>query len=639
MGLALLSYQPAMSAPFIFDDDVAIVENRSIRSLWPISEAMTAAPNTPSSGRPLANLSFAINYALDGLHVEGYHALNLAVHLAAALLLLSAMRTLLARAVVPAWLRARARSVSLVVTLVWLVHPLNSEAVIYVTQRTDLLAALSWLGTIVLAMQGFESPRPAPWYVAAFVTAVLGIGCKEWAATVGLPLLVVDRGYFSRSWRELWERRRWFHASLACALGLALVLALSTPDTYRSLVPSTSVTPLRSLATQAGVVAHYLWLAVWPATLSISYHWPIADHVFTYWPQAVLLCLMLGSSLWGLWRAPWLCLPGAVWFTVLAPSSSFVPIVTEVAAERRMYVPLVAVIVVVIGSGTRALIWLGEQDGALSIAPRALGAIAVCTLLVTSVARTRARASDYRDPVSIWSAAVEAQPRDPRARHGFARALAAADRLGEAQVQATELAGMPANADSKEPWPAIGHTLLGKIAEQDNRLAEALEHYQSALRLAPELPEARFHRGMLLLRRGRPDAALDDFRRAVEDPSAAIRAAAHSNAGLAYLQIEQRALAIEQFLKAIELNPDDVGAWSNLSIAFAQQGQIGPAESALDAALRIAPRDPSLLHNKTALQQQRARMLSPGRSAPDVRPAQVQPRVADDGARPDAPSP
>lgn len=149
--------------------------------------------------------------------------------------------------------------------------------------------------------------------------------------------------------------------------------------------------------------------------------------------------------------------------------------------------------------------------------------------------------------------------------------------------------------------------MLGEIAEKDDRAAQALAHYASAVRLAPALAEARFHRGMLLLRRGELEMALEDFGRAMEDPSSTIRAMAHSNAGLAYMQLGQRSLAIEQFLAAVDLNPDNAGVWSNLSLAFAQQGQLDLAKAALAAALRIEPNDPSLLRNAKALQQHRAR--------------------------------
>ena len=116
-----------------------------------------------------------------------------------------------------------------------------------------------------------------------------------------------------------------------------------------------ALTPGRYALTQAGVIAHYLRLAIWPAGLSLDYDdWPIARTAVDLWPQLVGIGLLVAGTLWGLARQSWLGLAGAWFFLILAPTSSLVPIVSEIAAERRMYLPLVAVVAI----GVVAVDWL-----------------------------------------------------------------------------------------------------------------------------------------------------------------------------------------------------------------------------------------------------------------------------------------
>ncbi len=150
-------YANSVDGPFVFDDGVSIVTNGSIRT-WS-SRLLAAGREVPTAGRPLVNLSMAVNYALGGLAVRGYHLWNIGCHLLCAIVLLMAARRALLHARVPDWLRQSAANVALVIALIWMVHPLNSEVVDYLTERSESMMALAFLITMYASDRALGSKR------------------------------------------------------------------------------------------------------------------------------------------------------------------------------------------------------------------------------------------------------------------------------------------------------------------------------------------------------------------------------------------------------------------------------------------------------------------------------------------------
>src|SRR6188474_482851 len=131
--IGLTVYANALHAPFVFDDLHAVVENPFVRKLWPLTQAAAAPPQSALSGRPVVSLSMAVNYGVGGLAPAGYHAWNLTVHVAAALLLFAIVR------------RHLEDRFAFIAAALWLVHPLQTEVVDYTTQRTESMMGLFFL--------------------------------------------------------------------------------------------------------------------------------------------------------------------------------------------------------------------------------------------------------------------------------------------------------------------------------------------------------------------------------------------------------------------------------------------------------------------------------------------------------------
>jgi hypothetical protein len=161
VAAGLLAYSTSFGNPMIFDDVGAIAANLTIRDLGDLGRVFSPPPESPLAGRPLVNLSLALNYAAGRLDVPGYHAVNLALHLACALLMFGLVRRLLGSLRQPAWLVEPSATLAFAATLIWTVHPLNSEAVNYLTERTESLMAVFYLLTLYSGVRaaGSQSGR------------------------------------------------------------------------------------------------------------------------------------------------------------------------------------------------------------------------------------------------------------------------------------------------------------------------------------------------------------------------------------------------------------------------------------------------------------------------------------------------
>jgi hypothetical protein len=209
-----VAYHNSFHNPFIFDDHGNIVENVLVR------QPLTNWRQLLASDRWLATLTLAGNYALGGLDVRGYHAVNLAIHLLAGLVLYDLVRrTLLLPGLAPRFGRG-APELALAVALLWLVHPLQTESVTYIIQRSESLMGLFYLLTLYCLLRGTTARRGLPWYVGAVLCCGLGMGSKQVMVTAPLLALLYDRAFLALSWGTLCRRRWGLYLALAATEGL-----------------------------------------------------------------------------------------------------------------------------------------------------------------------------------------------------------------------------------------------------------------------------------------------------------------------------------------------------------------------------------------------------------------------------------
>ena len=414
----LFAYAPALRAPFVLDDWITI----DAASRW------EAAAGMPTAGRPLVKATLAANYDINRwLGVDqradpdgpskavGYRLFNILLHLSTGMLLFAVVRRAMReRSIQEEW-RGLADPVAGAVTALWLLHPIQSEVINYVVQRSEGLASLFYLATLYASLRAWDARLGlrVRWYALACGSCVLGMLSKEIVITAPLAVMLYDRAFRLPSWRELRtsERERAvFYSALwiSCLVTFATVGLGARGD---SAGLSGGMTWYGYFYTQCWAIAHYLRLVLWPFALSTDYGFRPITGVRGI-PGLLLLTFAAGLTLFA-WRRVgrfgWFAFLGSLFFMLLAPSSSVVPVVLEVAAERRIYLALAPVLVLAVVGAT----WL-RRRWATNLPSRA-GAFAVTGVVVAMTLVTSARSRVYTNPEELWRSAIAAVPGNSRA--------------------------------------------------------------------------------------------------------------------------------------------------------------------------------------------------------------------------------
>jgi len=166
------TYHNCFVVPFLLDDVESIAQNPTIRHLWPIWQALSPSATSMVGGRPVVNLSFAFNYAVGGLVPWGYHALNLAIHILAGLALFGVVRRTLLQPSLRERLGPSAARWALAAAVLWTVHPLQTEAVTYISQRCESLMGLFYLLTLYCFIRGADSQRSDRWFALSVMACL-----------------------------------------------------------------------------------------------------------------------------------------------------------------------------------------------------------------------------------------------------------------------------------------------------------------------------------------------------------------------------------------------------------------------------------------------------------------------------------
>jgi len=626
-----LCYANSLTGAFVLDDQSTIVDNPQIRS-W--STALLPERNTAMAGRPLVNASFALNYAIGGLDGRGYHLVNILLHVACALLAFGVIRRTLDR--LGEERLCSAAGAAFAAALLWEVHPLNTEVVDYLTERTESMMALFYLLAVYasvralppeLAWDGHRAagaregmgagrrrergrrraaaPPPAGgasrwWRTAAVAACAAGMACKESMATAPVMLALYDRVFAFRSFGEAFRRRGRFYAALAATWIVLIALNWSGP---RAGVGGfgAGISVWTWALNQTRIIAHYLRLAVWPRGLVVFYGWPEPLTIRSVWPYAALVAALLSATVVALRRRPALGFLGAWFFITLAPTSSVVPIATEVGAERRMYLPLLAcaVAAVVAAAAIRRACERRARAAAIGallgspLLPASALAAAAGVLAVGTMQRNR----EYASALTLARTVVERRP-TPVAHHILAEQLS---QVGRHEEAISELQQAVAGGDSRAGY------LLGIELLRAGRLdlaARALEAFVGTAslpyRLVPrwleppiaDVASARLALAQIAALQHRWPDALDQARRALAlAPGEAQARLLAADALFGQARYAEAAAAYQDYLRAA---PDDVHALANLGVAWIGEGALDPAIEVFRRATALEPGNASL---------------------------------------------
>ncbi len=564
-----LAYADSFHGPFLFDDVPTIVQNESIRRLQPLSEVLSPPAATTAGGRPLVNLSLAVNYAFGGLNVVGYHAFNLIVHLLASWTLFGvARRSLL---LCGPKLAAKSTPLAAMIALIWAIHPLQTESVTYVAQRAESMVGLFYLLTLYAAIRGAESNRPLRWHVVSVASCVAGMACKEVMVSAPLIVLLYDRAFLSKSFQEIRTRCGGFYLALAATWLLQGWLVFSTGNRSSSAGFGLGIGVGEYAATQLVAIPHYLWLCFWPRWLVFDYGAEVIVAPSRVVPGAIVVLLLIAATLLAFRFSPRLGLLGVFIFAVLAPSSSVVPVVTQTMAEHRMYLALAAVATLFVLAGDWLLNKLLDRvlGGEEQQLRQMLVTVAAGGIILTLGAQTLLRNRDYRTELAMWLDTVRKVPELGRAHAAAAGALLQAGETSEAIREA-------ALAIELDPEPGA-YLNRGNAYLMRGRDAEALADFNRSIELEPDFAPSYYNRGSALMHLNRLDEAEADFTRAIElSPEFST---AYLQRGVTRFYQQRYDKAIQDFDRTIELEPRAADAYYN-------RAQCRYAQEQYEAAMR-----------------------------------------------------
>ncbi len=564
----ILVYYNSFNAPFIFDDHDQILQNERIQRL-------SLADIFRDTNRPIVDLSFAINYALGQKEVWGYHVVNLGIHILAALVLIGIIRRTL-------WLprfRQRygqdAQTIGLFAALIWLVHPLQTESVTYITQRAESMMGLFYFLTLYCIIRHVEN-RQRKWGIAAVIACALGMGTKEVMVTAPLCIWFYEKIVAGNSFLKIYRERGWVYLGLVSTW----ILLVHWEMAPRYDIPTAGfgvkgMTPWQYALTQPGVILHYLKLAVWPDPLCLDYGWPLAET----WPAIVIPFFIIGifilATFWAVKRQGPLAFAGIWFFLILSPSSSFIPI-KDAAFEHRMYLSSAGVVALMIFAGEFLLTrWAASKSILITTMIAVAGIFGWLTLERNKI---------YATEISVWQDVIGKRPDNARAQFNLGLALLLQKENDAALRRFKEAVRL-------KPDYSEGYYNIGLILIRQNRFKEAMAPLQKALEINPRYAEAHNNLGSALLQLGKDEEAKGHFLDAVKISAA--NAEAYNNLGIIAVKEHDPKDAVAYFLKSVAAEPASAQTYYNLALSSLDSGNPRDAVKYATAATQLEPRNPN----------------------------------------------
>ena len=349
--IATIIYSNSFDCTFHFDDQPAIVENYA-NHRFDLKEIFA------SSTRPILHVTLAINYYFGKLNVFGYHLVNLLLHISNGIMLYF---ILFQTANLPSMKEKygqRAYRIALYAALIFIVHPIQTQAVTYIISRSSVLATTFYLLSLFLFINAFR-PRPATrnskfkiqnskfYLIGAFLASCLGMATKQIVITLPLMLLIYDFFFLSNGDLKILKQRYLSHIALFSTISVTIYLSAAGLQKFVAFdyakgvqMPfGEPVTSFQYFMTQLHVIPYYIKLLFIPTNLNLDYDWPIIMHLdLTTVLFFILLAAIAGFGIWAYRRAKLLSFAIIWFFVTLSVTSSFL-VIYDMIFEHRLYLP------------------------------------------------------------------------------------------------------------------------------------------------------------------------------------------------------------------------------------------------------------------------------------------------------------
>jgi tetratricopeptide (TPR) repeat protein len=605
--LSLLAYSNTIHVPFHFDDANVIVENPIIKDLRFFADPSKAEVFKGHfeykifTRRYIGYLSFALNYAIHGLNVAGYHIINLFIHIGNALLIyllvILSFRTPFLK---ESPIKSYAKYTAVFTALLFACHPLQTQAVTYIWQRVTSLATLLYILSLVtyvkwrIINQNTEKRQKTIhlksvfWYLTSLFSAVLAMKTKEIAFMLPLMVTLYEFLFFQG------KRKRRILYVLPLLLTMLIVpfslLSMDQPvgeligDVSEVSRGITSLSRWEYLLAEFRVIVTYIRLIFVPIHQNLDYDYPKYHSFFQpgVFLSFVLLVSIFGFSIYLFYRSRHTSthirlIPfGIVWFFVnLLLESSIIPL-NNVIFEHRVYLPSIGVFLAL--SASLFILVEKLRHRWKSIGNAVVGVLAVIVVVLTGT--TYARNSVWEDKFSLWSDVVRKSPNNARAQNnlGFIyQTQGFIDKAMEHYRIAIKL----------YPTYLKAHINLGSAYESQGFFGKAIEEYLIALKISPDDSVIYYNLGNLYMSQGLVEKAMEQYLVALKINPGYLEA--HNNLGNVYISQGLVEKAMEQYLTALKIKPDYLDSHNNLGNVYMSQGMFDKAIEHYKTALKINP--------------------------------------------------
>jgi tetratricopeptide (TPR) repeat protein len=501
-------YSESLNGPFLYDDDINITENRNLRiSSLDFESLLRAGFQMQVKNRPLAYISFALNYYFHGYDVLGYRFVNVLIHIATGLVFY--YLALLTPSLQPGAVdEGRRKAVSFLSSLIWLVHPLQTQTVNYIVQRMTGLEALFFMLSLLLYVvartrDGRAAKTAA--FAGSLVCGLCAMATKEIAATLPLFIFLYE-WFFFRDLKADWLKKTapLVLAFYAAAGGALLLFGIHVQERLQDYGYGVrGFSPLQRVMTESRVVMTYLGLLVFPhpSRLTMIYDYQLSRSLFhpiTTLLSSLSIVAMGALAVLAAKKERMLSFSILWYLGNLAIESSIIPL--DIIYEHRVYLPSMFPI-------------LAAVTAAFRLSRRAGVPVAICCLVAAVCSTwTYRRNAVWTDELVFWQDNAKKSPDNPKVLVNLGIALSDRGRLNDAEG----VIERALKADDRNP---LAYYNLGKVQERKGDLEEAFVNYSKAVTLDPKRVDALNNMGVILIKKGFLEKSLELFRRAIEiDP-------------------------------------------------------------------------------------------------------------------------
>ena len=618
--LGVLIYSNSFDCSFHFDDNHNIVDNETIRNISDVKTIWNFV-----NRRFVGYYTFALNYHFHKLDVFGYHLVNLIIHLIASILVYRLVFLLLSTPVMLNEKISRHKKlIALFCGLLFVAHPVQTQAVTYIVQRLASIAALFYYASMCLYLKARLTKKlyvSLMYFAGSAVTALLGMLTKETVFTLPFAILLLEFGFIQKGKLSEILRKKTILFYIIPPLLFTLIIPYFLSDKfsftfdifYRSYFKPISShrfgDPLLSvpiyLMTQFRVIITYIRLSFFPINQNLDYDFPASQSFFELSTLFSFLALsaIVVFALFIFRHKRMISVGILLFFLMLSVESSIIPI-RNVIFEHRLYLPMAGFVIFFV-SAAYQIAWKKNKT---------LVKIFLITVICLFSIATYKRNMVWKNDLTIWTDAAKKSPKKSRTHNNLGESYF---KLGMYEKGYREfLTGLKLNPSNSKAYNNAGSYLytMGKYDE-------AIEFYAQGLEYSPANPDIHINMGQALVMAGKPDEALPYFSGVVKikpgyiiklkvaalvlenkgDLDSAVKfyseilkfipgdGEVHRNTGKIYMTLAKYEKSASHLKKAVQIKPGDAVTHNLLGKALMYLERKAEAEKHFSEALRLKP--------------------------------------------------